>query len=160
MKDINHLSKEDFVDKFGFVFEHSPWVAGYAWNSRPFSSITELHQTMVEIVADAEKERKLELLRAHPDLGGKVNMTTESVKEQSGAGLDNLSPEEGQEFLKLNQLYTDKFEFPFIIAVKENTKEDIKAAMEERIANDRDTELETALKEIYKIARFRLESVI
>jgi len=87
-------------------------------------------------------------------------MTDESVQEQKGAGLDQLSAEEHAEFLDLNKQYTEKFGFPFIIAVKGHNKDSIKAAMKERINNDRDTELNTALKEIYKIARFRLDDLV
>ncbi len=159
LQDLNKLDKNDFVKETGFVFEDSPWIAEIAWSSRPFSSITELHQTMVNIVEGADRNKKLALVRAHPDLAAKVNMTPESVKEQSEAGLDQLSPQERQEFLAFNQAYTHKFEFPFIVAVKENTKDDIKTAMRERIANDRETELKTALQEIYKIARYRLEAI-
>ena len=111
-------------------------------------------------VETASMDKKLDLLNAHPDLGGKVKMTDESVSEQKGAGLDQLSEEEHAEFLDLNKQYTDKFGFPFIIAVKGHDKDSIKAAMKERIQNDRETELNTALKEIYKIARFRLDDLV
>lgn len=158
--ELNQMNKVSFVEEIGFVFEHSPWIAEQAWNLRPFSSVSGLHETMVNIVNEAETNKKLELLKAHPDLSAKVRMTPESEQEQSGAGLDRLSPKERQEFLNLNETYTVEFGFPFIMAVRENTKDSIKAAMKLRLANDRETELKTALQEIYKIARFRLDDLI
>lgn len=159
LNDINNLDKPAFVHKLGFVFEHSPWVADAAWYHRPFSSLTELHQAMISAVEHAEWSKKLDLIEAHPDLAGKVHMTKESQKEQSSAGLDQLSEAESKEFLELNKAYTEKFRIPFIVAVKENTKDEIKDALKERLMNNRETEINTALQEIYKIARYRLEDI-
>lgn len=160
LEDLNQMDQKGFVDAIGSIWEHSPWVSEEAWGSRPFTSFDNLFGTMEKVVDNASMDKKLDLLRAHPDLGGRVKMTDESVQEQKGAGLDQLSKEEHAEFLDLNKQYTDKFGFPFIIAVKGHNKDSIKAAMQERINNDRDQELETALKEIYKIARFRLEDLV
>jgi len=160
LEELNQKDQQGFVDAVGSIWEHSPWVSEQAWGKRPFSSVDELFNTMETEVEEAEMQKKLDLLNAHPDLGGKVKMTDESVQEQKGAGLDQLSAEEHAEFLDLNKQYTEKFGFPFIIAVKGHNKDSIKAAMKERIDNDRDTELNTALKEIYKIARFRLDDLV
>lgn len=160
LEELNQKDQKDFVAAVGSIWEHSPWVAEKSWESRPFSSFDNLFGTMEKTVDEAPMEQKLSLLRAHPDLAGRVKMTDESVQEQKGAGLDQLSEEEHKEFLALNTQYTDKFGFPFIIAVKGHNKDSIKAAMQERVNNDRDTELTTALKEIYKIARFRLEDLV
>lgn len=160
LEDLNQKDQKDFVEAVGSIWEHSPWVSEKAWGSKPFSSVDELFNTMENVVETAEMDRKLALLNAHPDLGGKVKMTDESVSEQKGAGLDQLSEKELEEFLTLNKQYTDKFGFPFIIAVKGHDKNSIKAAMQERVNNNRDTELTTALKEIYKIARFRLDDLV
>lgn len=159
-EELNQKDQQGFVEAVGSIWEHSPWVAEQAWNKRPFSNIDELFSTMENEVETAPMQKKLDLLNAHPDLGGKVKMTDESVSEQKGAGLDQLSEEEHAEFLSLNKQYTDKFGFPFIIAVKGHNKDSIKASMKERIDNDRETELNTALREIYKIARFRLEDLV
>lgn len=160
LEELNQKDQQGFVDAVGSIWEHSPWVAEQTWGKRPFSSVDELFNTMETEVEEAPMQKKLDLLNAHPDLGGKVKMTDESVQEQKGAGLDQLSAEEHAEFLDLNKQYTEKFGFPFIIAVKGHNKDSIKAAMKERINNDRDTELNTALKEIYKIARFRLDDLV
>lgn len=160
LEDLNQKDQKGFVEAIGSIWEHSPWVSEQAWGSKPFSSVDELFNAMENEVETASMDKKLDLLNAHPDLGGKVKMTDESVSEQKGAGLDQLSEEEHAEFLDLNKQYTDKFGFPFIIAVKGHDKDSIKAAMKERIQNDRETELNTALKEIYKIARFRLDDLV
>lgn len=160
VEELNQKDQQGFVDAIGSIWEHSPWVAETAWESRPFSSFDELFGAMENTVRNASMDQKLALLNAHPDLGDRVKMTDESVREQKGAGLDQLSEEEHKEFLALNKEYTEKFGFPFIIAVKGHNKDSIKAAMKERINNDRDTELNTALTEIYKIARFRLEDLV
>lgn len=160
LEDLNQKDQQGFVDAIGSIWEHSPWVSEEAWGSRPFTSFDNLFNTMEKVVEDSSMDRKLDLLRAHPDLGGNLKMTDESVAEQKGAGLDQLSKEEHAAFLALNKEYTEKFGFPFIIAVKGHNKDSIKAAMDERVNNDRDQELNTALKEIYKIARFRLEDLV
>jgi len=160
LEELNQKDQQGFVDAVGSIWEHSPWVAEQTWEKRPFSSVDKMFATMEKIVDTAPMEKKLDLLNAHPDLGGKVKMTDESVQEQKGAGLDQLSEEEHAEFLSLNKQYTDKFGFPFIIAVKGLDKDDIKAAMQKRVNNDRDTELDTALREVYKISRFRLDELV
>lgn len=159
LQDLNQMDQESFIEKVGFIFEHSPWIAKQAWYLGPFSSISDLHETMVNIVNNTEMDKKLNLLKAHPDLAAKVKMTSESVQEQSGAGLDQLSTEERQEFLDLNKTYTGKFGFPFIMAVSGKTKDDIKSAMKKRVVNNTETELKTALQEIYEIATIRLDSL-
>lgn len=160
LEDLNEMDQKGFVDGIGSIWEHSPWVSEQAWGSRPFTSVDSLFETMEKVVEDAPMERKLALLKAHPDLAGSVKMTDESVSEQKGAGLDQLSQEELDEFLALNTEYTEKFGFPFIIAVKGHDKDSIKAAMQKRVNNDREEELSTALREIYKIARFRLDDLV
>lgn len=160
LEELNKKDQQGFINAIGAIWEHSPWVSEQAWEKRPFSSVDELFDAMETEVEKAPMQKKLDLLNAHPDLGGKVKMTDESVQEQKGAGLDQLSAEEHAEFLDLNKQYTDKFGFPFIIAVKGHNKDSIKAAMKDRIENDRDTELNTALREIYKIARFRLDDLV
>ena len=160
LEELNQKDQKGFVDAVGSIWEHSPWVAEQSWEKRPFASVDELFATMENAVDTAEMQKKLDLLCAHPDLGGRVKMTDESVQEQKGAGLDQLSEEEHKELLSLNKQYTDKFGFPFIIAVKGLDKNDIIAAIKARVQNDRDQELTTALNEIYKIARFRLDDLV
>lgn len=156
LSDVNQMNLEAFVAAFGSVFEESPWVAQQAWEKRPFASFAALHRDMVEVVRQATPEVQLALIRSHPDLGDRVQMSAESVQEQAGAGLDRLTPEERDRFFALNQAYKEKFHFPLIIAVKHQTKESILARFASRLDNSREAEIEQALAEIAEIARFRL----
>jgi 2-oxo-4-hydroxy-4-carboxy-5-ureidoimidazoline decarboxylase len=157
---INALARDDFVAVLGSLFEGSPWIAAESWSSRPFSSCDALHQALCATMYAAPIERKLALIRAHPDLAGKAaiagELTPESASEQSSAGLNSLSPEEFATFTRLNQAYGDTFGFPFVICVREHTKESILASFTARLQHTRDQEVELALGEIAKIARLRL----
>ncbi|MDZ7705214.1 MAG: 2-oxo-4-hydroxy-4-carboxy-5-ureidoimidazoline decarboxylase [Trueperaceae bacterium] len=158
---LNHAEPSAFRDALGDIFEHAPWVAEAVASERPFRDIDALHQAMVAVVAAASLERKLELIRAHPDLAGKAaragTLTESSTREQAGAGLDQLSDDEYERFQRLNEAYKDRFEFPFILAVKGHTKQSVLGAFETRLDNSYDQEIDRALHEIAKIARFRLE---
>lgn len=157
---LNSSSSKQFIEIVGGIFEHSPWIAEKAEKSKPFTSIEQLFQKMVSIVENSSPEQKLKLINAHPNLGERVAMTTDSINEQKGAGLQDLTPEEYDNFIKLNKRYMDKFGFPFIIAVRGKNKEQIYDAMKARIGHEIDYEFQTALKEIYKIAKFRLREKI
>ncbi len=150
--------------RFGSVYEHSPWVAEAAWRERPFRSLLELQGAMERAVSAASDERKMDLILAHPDLAGKAalagDVTAESEREQASAGLDRLSPEEYEAFTRLNEAYKERFGFPMIFAVRENTKETILAGAEARLENTRSEEVETALGEISKIGLFRLRELV
>ena len=141
------------------LFEHSPWVEARA-DARPSSG--DRHADLMAVVRDATPEEQLALIRAHPELAGKAaidrSLTEASAAEQASAGLDRLTPAEFDRFHALNAAYRQKFDFPFIICVRRTNKAGILAAMERRLANDRDTEIETALDEIGEIVRLRLES--
>ncbi len=154
------MPTDDFVDALGAIFEHSPWVAGAVAPNRPFSRVQDLHAAMVQAVQDAGHGLQLELIRAHPDLGAKLKMTDQSLSEQSGAGLDRLSPELFEQFNRLNDAYKSRFGFPFIIAVRNHTRTSILEQFEQRVLNDADLERQTALLEIAEIARFRLLDLI
>lgn len=161
------MTREDFISRFGGVFEHSPFIAERAFDAglvvEPLSA-SGVHAALTEKFRSASPDERLGVLRAHPDLAGKLaiagGLTEDSAKEQAGAGLDRLSPEEHARFTALNTAYTTKFGFPFIIAVKGLTKDDILAAFEARIDNGRETEFDTACAQVEKIARLRLESLI
>jgi 2-oxo-4-hydroxy-4-carboxy-5-ureidoimidazoline decarboxylase len=158
---LNEMGEEDFVAALGGVFESSPWVAAGAWRARPFASLEALHSAMVEVVRQAGKARQLELIRAHPDLAGKAalagELTESSRREQDGAGLNRLSPEDYARFHGLNDAYKARFGFPFILAVKGHDRKSILAAFEARLENGPEEEKARALAEIATIARFRLE---
>jgi 2-oxo-4-hydroxy-4-carboxy-5-ureidoimidazoline decarboxylase len=159
LTEFNQMNKDEFVEKVGWVFEHSPWVASAVWENVPFESRESLLQAMIDIVQNAEESLQLALLRAHPDLGTRLQMSEVSQKEQAGAGLDRLSKEEFEEFVSLNQRYVKKFKFPFIMAVKGQSKESILAAMKQRVHHSYDEEFNIALHEVYKIAGFRLNDI-
>lgn len=154
---VNALSTAEFVARFGDVAEHSPWVAEGAAARRPFASRDEMIQAFAEVMRAAAEASQLALVQAHPDLAGKAALTDDSKREQAGAGLDTLTRGEFDSFTSLNDAYKDRFGFPFIFAVKGATKHQILAAFEERLKNDRETEFETALGQIARILRFRIE---
>lgn len=160
LDEVNQLDRDQFVARLGFLFEGSPWIAAETWPARPFASLDRLHQALCATMRAAPLERKVALIRAHPDLAGRAaiagELTPESTREQSSAGLDRLSPEEFATFTRLNAAYRDNFAFPFVVCVREHTRASILASFEARVHNDRDQEIETALGEIAKIARLRL----
>lgn len=157
---LNQGSQEEFVEVLGTLFEHTPEIAQKAWNYRPFVDAIDLHQKMVDIVSLMTIDEQLSLIRSHPDLGTKASMAEDSVKEQSGLGLDRLTSQEYDYFQLLNQAYKDKFGFPFIIAVKNQTKASVLDAFERRLKNTMEAEIASAIAEINKIAWFRLLNLV
>ncbi|MFD1138913.1 2-oxo-4-hydroxy-4-carboxy-5-ureidoimidazoline decarboxylase [Paenibacillus urinalis] len=158
MDDVNSYSKEQFTEAFGTLFEHSSWVAEEAYSKKPFTSMAQLHEQMKSVVESADTERKLILLREHPDLGARIAMSSHSVQEQAGAGLQALSEVQHSVLSELNRKYTQTFKFPFIIAVKGKSSDEIIAAIKERVHHSYETEFETALREVYRISWYRLEA--
>lgn len=152
-------AKEEFIARLGPVYEASPWVAEGVWPDPP-ADREGLAKAMAAVVDAAPREQKLALIRAHPELASRTKMADASVKEQAGAGLDQCSPEEFEAFQRLNAAYNARFGFPFIFAVKGATRGDILAAFEARLANDPETEFETAIAQIHRIAGFRLADLI
>ena len=161
------LSREDFVFRFGGVFEHSPFIAERAYDAGGLTeplTASGVHAALAAVFRAASPEERLGVLRAHPDLAGRLaisgELTEDSRKEQSGAGLDRLSPAEHARFTELNAAYVEKYDFPFIIAVKGLDKDDILSAFELRIGNGRDEELATAAAQVERIALLRLTSML
>lgn len=160
------IARDDFVARFGGVFEHSPFIAERAYDAEMIDeplTASDIHDALCAMFRTASDAERLGVLRAHPDLAGKLaiagELTEDSRREQAGAGLDRLSPEEHARFTELNAAYVTKFEFPFIIAVKGLNKIDILSAFEARIDNTREAELATASAQVEKIARLRLEAL-
>ena len=157
------LGRDAFIARFGPVYEASPWVAEAVWPAAERGELDDpeaLAQAMRAAVDAAPQERRLALIRAHPQLavaGGA--MAEASVREQSGAGLDQCSPEELDTFRSLNAAYLARFGHPFIIAVAGLTRGDILAAFEERLENDAEAEFATAIAQIHRIAGFRLAAL-
>jgi 2-oxo-4-hydroxy-4-carboxy-5-ureidoimidazoline decarboxylase len=164
MAAINGLDRVAFVQKFGGIFENSPWVAEQAWDKRPFASVDAMHAAMVEVAKLAPAPRQLALLQSHPDLAGKEAqagaMTASSVTEQASAGLNALSKDEMTQISDLNVAYKRKFGFPFIIAVRMHTTEGIFFEFRHRLQNDTVTEYANDLQNVYSITRLRLAKLL
>jgi 2-oxo-4-hydroxy-4-carboxy-5-ureidoimidazoline decarboxylase len=157
------LSRDAFVETFGAIYEHSPWIAERTYDNGlndEHSTIEHLQEAMAEVFLAANKDEQLGVIIAHPDLAGRAaragNLTAESTNEQASAGIDSLTNEEYAEFTELNDAYKARFNFPFIMAVKGSNKRAILAGFKERIHNSPEQEFARALAEINKIAGFRL----
>lgn len=163
LSDLNALDRAGFVAALGSVFEHSQWIAERAYEARPFESVDELHDAMLRVVQSASRDEQLGLIRAHPELAGRAmvrnEMTSDSTKEQSSAGLTGCSPEEYKRLVDLNARYNTKFGFPFILAVKGYDRAGVIAEFARRVERDVDTEFAESLKQIARITRFRLEAM-
>jgi 2-oxo-4-hydroxy-4-carboxy-5-ureidoimidazoline decarboxylase len=157
---ISKMSREQFTEVLGGIFEHAPWVAETAWKSRPFRTRKQLHDVMMEVVREAPPETVIALFRSHPDLATRLQVTEYSAAEQQGAGLNQLTQEEYEQFASYNLEYTKKFGFPFIMAVKGKSKSEILIAMQARIHHSEATERDKALGEIKQITGFRLEDLL
>jgi OHCU decarboxylase len=160
LESLNSLSTKDFVFLLGDIFEHSPWIAEASAIARPFTTVHDLHQHMVKLVEQSPHVVKINLLRAHPDLGANIEMSSDSMTEQQGAGLKELTPDEYESFLSLNKKYRQKFGFPFITAVRGKNKHIIYETLKQRLLNDLHKEFQIALTEVYTIAFFRLNDKI
>jgi 2-oxo-4-hydroxy-4-carboxy-5-ureidoimidazoline decarboxylase len=164
MAAINAMDRAVFVEKFGGIFENSPWVAEQAWDKRPFADVDSLHAALVDVAKFASAPRQLALLQAHPDLAGKEakvgTMTASSVNEQASAGLNALTKDEMTQISVLNAAYRAKFGFPFIIAVRMHSKEGIFFEFRHRLRNDTATEYANDLQNVYAITRLRLAKLL
>lgn len=160
------LGEAEFMARFGGIYEHSPWVASTIWTegvTAEDDAVAHLAGRMHHVVEAAGHDARLALLRAHPELAGKLavagELTAESKSEQAGAGLDQCSAAEFERFQQLNSLYGERFGHPFIIAVKGLDRQAILAAFEARTGNTPEAEFATAMTEVHKIARLRLEAM-
>jgi 2-oxo-4-hydroxy-4-carboxy-5-ureidoimidazoline decarboxylase len=158
---LNAVNKADFVAALGDIYEHSPWVAEAIADRRPFATLTALHDAMTAVVRAAPPERRLALIRAHPELAGKAaragTLTPDSTAEQASAGLDRLSEAQFAQFHRLNQAYREKFGMPFIICVRRHGRDSLLRQLECRLQNDAAAESSAALTEIFRIAALRLD---
>jgi OHCU decarboxylase len=160
MAELNGLDQAGFVHAVGWIFEHSPWVAERAYDARPFASLDALHAAMTAEVERGTFAERLALLKAHPDLGARARLSTASAQEQAGAGLDSLTPGEFEQLQRLNTAYRNRFGFPFLLAVKGSTKHDVLRGLQARMEASAEDEFREALRQVYRIARFRLEDLI
>lgn len=158
------MDSHDFIARYGAIYEHSPWVAErVAMLAADIADKHRIADLMADCVDNADTEQQLTLIRAHPDLAGKLQLagelTDDSTEEQASAGLDQCSKIEYERFQALNEAYKEKFGFPFVMAVRKSNRTDILEAFGARLQNDYDAEFETALCEIHKIARLRIDAM-
>jgi OHCU decarboxylase len=163
----SRMAREEFVERFGGIFEHSPWIADRAFELElgpAHDSAGGLHNALCRIFRSASAAERLGVLAAHPDLAGKLaqtrGLTPESTAEQASAGLDALTDEERSAFTELNAAYVARFGFPFIIAVKGRTRHEILDAFRTRLGNDRETEFAAACRQVERIALLRLRDIL
>ncbi len=163
----SEMSRSAFIESFGAVYEHSPWIAERAFDGElgPVNdTATGLNFALRSVFRATTEAEQLAVLRAHPDLAGKLaaakQLTADSTAEQASAGLDVLSDDEREKLTHLNNAYTQKFGFPFIIAVRDHTKAEIMAAFERRLGNSWETEVLTASKQVERIAELRVRQLL
>ncbi len=157
---INDLNKSDFLSIFGNVFEKTESVALEAFELKPFRDFEDIIYKMLNIYEKYGKDKIFEILNLHPELAVAKKLTSESESEQASAKLNECSGDEYEEFKKLNLKYKEKFNFPFIIAVKGKDKNEILNNFRQRISNDVEDEFLEAKKQVKKIATFRLNEII
>jgi len=161
---LNAMSRDNFVVALGSTFEHAPWVAEAAWSKRPFASVDQLHAAMLEVVRSAPQATQLAFLCGHPELAGReaqeATMTADSVSEQASAGLDAMTLSEMNEMQQLNRAYRARHGFPFVIAVRRHTKQQIFAEMRRRVDADTPGEFTEALAQIGYITRMRVGALV
>lgn len=160
VKELNTMERYEFIRALAPVFEHSPWIAARTVAKRPFADRGELYSALRETVMKASEDEKISLIRAHPDLVGQEVLTKESRSEQDKAGLGQLSAEEREQFHIYNEDYRKRFGFPFVICARLNKKQAILNAFPIRMQNSKGEEVETALREIFKIAELRLKDLV
>ena len=164
-KNQKQLRLDEFVGRYGGIYEHSPWVAEECFDDvADANDVEDLARIFSNCVDGADQERKLALIRAPPDLAGKAaiagELTQESNAEQASAGIDQCTKEEYTRFQDLTMRYKDKFGFPFVMAVRNSNRHEILSAFARRLENDRQTEFDMAIREIHKIARLRLRELV
>jgi 2-oxo-4-hydroxy-4-carboxy-5-ureidoimidazoline decarboxylase len=160
VKELNTMERYEFIRALAPVFEHSPWIAARTVGKRPFADRSELYSALRETVMKASEDEKISLIRAHPDLVGQEALTKESQSEQAQADLGQLSAEEREQFHIYNEDYRTRFGFPFVICARLNKKQAILNAFSVRMQNSRGQEIETALREVFKIAELRLKDLV
>jgi 2-oxo-4-hydroxy-4-carboxy-5-ureidoimidazoline decarboxylase len=157
LDDVNAMDADAFVAAFGDLAERMPWVASEAEADRPFASREAMIAAFANAIAEGEPENQMALLQAHPELATRVGLSDDSAREQRSAGLDRLSKDEHARLLKLNGAYRQRFGFPFILAVRGATKDDVLGALEARLKNPPSAEFARALVEVQRIVRLRIE---
>ena len=159
-KDFNSLSKNEFITKFGSIFEKSEWIASEAFKLKPFKNNEDLKSKMINIYNNCSNEKIIKIFNLHPRLAIEKKLTSFSSKEQLNAKLNSCTKKELEEFEKLNFEYEKKFKFPFIIAVKGKDKDEILENFRIRIKNEYSIEFSEAKIQVKKIASSRLNEIL
>lgn len=164
ISEVNKMSFSDFIQTFGSVIEHTPLAAATIWSSGPFADLNCLHRAFTTFISDLNEPTKAGVLRCHPDLAGKLAqsgmLSSNSMTEQSAAGLLDLSEQERKDLISMNHQYREKFNFPFIICARENKKDAIIREIRNRLGNSVCHEVECAIGEVCKIAWYRLAGLV
>ena len=162
--DLSAFSQEEFTERLGSIYEHSPWIAQRAWLARPFADRAAIAAAMERVLRDATRDEQLQLVLAHPELTGRAgvrtDLTADSSREQRSAGLDQCTPEEFARLTELNARYRARHGIPFILAVAGRNREQILASLAERVDNTPEHEFATAIEQITRIAGFRLAMAV
>ncbi len=159
---INELSKTEFTEVFGNIFENASWIAERLYSQKPFENFEDLSKKMISIFEESNNQNKLKIIISHPDLADQTKigfLTPDSNKEQSSVGLDQCTKIEFNEFKNLNLKYKKKFAFPFIVAVKGKKKSEILVNFKKRLLSDKESEFNEAIKQVKKIASLRLNEL-
>jgi OHCU decarboxylase len=161
------FTQSEFIEVFGEVFEKSHWVAERAFKLElgpAHDTVVGIYSALVRSFRAANKAKKLEVLKAHPNLAGKLfvskDLTKASTSEQLSVGLDKLTKEEFATFSSLNQSYFEKHGFPFIIAVRDYDKEGILNSFKIRLENKTELEFNEACTQVERIALIRLKDIL
>jgi len=161
---LNTMPYADAVRLCAGFFEHSPWIVEAALKERPFETVEGLHAACMDAVASSSEEARLTLIRAHPDLVGRLaregGLTRESRREQASAGLDALSAAEADQFEQYNARYRERFGFPFVICARKNRTAAILEAFPRRLGQTREEEINEAIAQIGEIARLRMSDAV
>ncbi len=160
IENINHLSKKEFINKFGNIFEKSNWIASEVFIMRPFKNSRDLLNKMINIYDITSKKKIIKIFNLHPELAIEKKLTKFSLREQAGAQLNKCTKEELEEFNQLNLKYKKKFKFPYIIAVKGKNKKEILNNFRSRIKNNHEIEFNEAKLQVRKIASIRLNDIL
>ena len=160
IKDINLLTKKEFLSLFGNIFEKSDWIANKAFELKPFKNAKDLSDEMINIYEKSSKKKIIEIFNLHPKLAIEKKLTSFSSKEQIGAKLNTCTEQELVEFRNLNKQYQTKFGFPFILAVKGKNKNDILDNFRKRVKNNLNDEFKEAKQQVKKIASIRLNEIL
>jgi beta-ureidopropionase / N-carbamoyl-L-amino-acid hydrolase len=166
LTDINTLPLDEVSECLAGLYEHSEWIVRQTLPKRPFASVAQFQWELTQTLAVSSTESQTQLIKAHPELTGKAavhnaHLTLESQNEQSLAGLSFCSPEEYEELKRLNQAYSEKFGFPFVLAVRGPrglglSRQDILLTLKRRLGNTPQYEHQEAIRNIHRIAELRL----